>query len=733
MYICRNDRLFELMTPHLELIVSELLRPLYRGGELFWNPTVNKMTALVLQKFLDADKEVVIRCANRMNLGASAPIKKVQVVAAEQKHDGDNAVKAGDFKQLLPPTMRPPIGKSISRALPRAPPAAAKGLMAGWSPGQGAPPVTITGVAPWAQPQQMKGAAAALLGAKPVRTPSHAHRPEIDASTVKDEGANAVQHLKAYILRCLGKSADDKSDEQIDWLAAQAAPTPTLLPELKFHQLVFGKELGRGAFSIVKYARHVQPHSSRSRWPEYAVKVMSKSVLEGQGRGFQQATVREIVVLSALSHPGVTRLISAFRYTDSIYLVLEYAAAGDLHSYVVTHGALDHTFTRFVIGEVGAALVSIHDLGLSFNDLKPENIVITENGHVKLTDFGACRPVNESGEQLLLEKNKQLVGRSGSDSEFSFFECLRDGDWRVTAREQKDCVGHSEDMIFDSASYFTNDKECEGNDDASIEGTPGYLPPEVLQLGGLPDQLSDSWALGCTLEFCLSGRPPFYGHTEQVLHQIEMRCSTERRDTESAQHGGVHFDVDIKSSGVGTKRSRWIDDSKCDSTEDVVFNTVLDGLLSRLICVDVKSRTTISEALKNPYFTGEGIRGDITNPLQLHAIAAPPRLPKLDAAIEGADSAVSASSSSGDKEWARRQLSSVWAPMPKTYEFSQQHLDRSSGKDIQEGATIVGNIVESPAEKCVGFLPPPVRLLPDNAGVILETCGESECCEDHSL
>ncbi|CAM9217990.1 unnamed protein product, partial [Ectocarpus fasciculatus] len=233
------------------------------------------------------------------------------------------------------------------------------------------------------------------------------------------------------------------------------APTPTLLPELKFHQLVFGKELGRGAFSIVKYARHVQPHSSRSRWPEYAVKVMSKSVLEGQGRGFQQATVREIVVLSALSHPGVTRLISAFRYTDSIYLVLEYAAAGDLHSYVVTHGALDHTFTRFVIGEVGAALVSIHDLGLSFNDLKPENIVITENGHVKLTDFGACRPVNESGEQLLLEKNKQL-----------------------------------------------------GNDDASIEGTPGYLPPEVLQLGGLPDQLSDSWALGCTLEFCLSGRPP---------------------------------------------------------------------------------------------------------------------------------------------------------------------------------------------------------------------------------
>jgi serine/threonine protein kinase len=42
-------------------------------------------------------------------------------------------------------------------------------------------------------------------------------------------------------------------------------------------------------------------------------------------------------------------------------------------------------FCRFVIGEVSAALASIHELGLSFNDLKPENLLITELGHIKVS------------------------------------------------------------------------------------------------------------------------------------------------------------------------------------------------------------------------------------------------------------------------------------------------------------------------------------------------------------
>ncbi|CAN0551543.1 unnamed protein product, partial [Ectocarpus sp. 8 AP-2014] len=94
--------------------------------------------------------------------------------------------------------------------------------------------------------------------------------------------------------------------------------------------------------------------------------------------------------------PGIARLVSAFRWRDGAYLVLEYASRGDLHSHIKEHGSLSEASTRFVVGEVVAALCSIHDNGFVFGDLKPENILITESGHIKVADFGACRPVSEA-------------------------------------------------------------------------------------------------------------------------------------------------------------------------------------------------------------------------------------------------------------------------------------------------------------------------------------------------
>lgn len=67
------------------------------------------------------------------------------------------------------------------------------------------------------------------------------------------------QVILNYMRACFpeyDKTSDDRSIVQ-DWYLTQAAPTPTLLPSLKFHDLVFGNVLGEGAFSTVKYARQV--------------------------------------------------------------------------------------------------------------------------------------------------------------------------------------------------------------------------------------------------------------------------------------------------------------------------------------------------------------------------------------------------------------------------------------------------------------------------------------------
>ena len=222
-----------------------------------------------------------------------------------------------------------------------------------------------------------------------------------------------------------------------DWRAAQAASTPTLLPTLRFHELVFGQELGKGSFGCVKYARMIIRGKSRSEWPEYAVKIISKDTVTKCEYG--SAVIREMAVLQMVSHPGFARLISLFRYTHSAYLVLEYAGRGDLHSMVIRRGPkrkgqspislpLSHLCTRFILSEVVTALLSIYSIGLSYNDLKPENILITEMGHVKITDFGGCRASTNSAKKSLQDRCKDL-----SDS-----ESLRNGDWRDIPIEERE-------------------------------------------------------------------------------------------------------------------------------------------------------------------------------------------------------------------------------------------------------------------------------------------------------
>ncbi|EED86475.1 predicted protein, partial [Thalassiosira pseudonana CCMP1335] len=213
---------------------------------------------------------------------------------------------------------------------------------------------------------------------------------------------------------------------------------------------------------------------TRSNWPEYAVKIVSTQKIEELG--YEQSINREIAILRTLSHPGISRLISSFRFRDGAYLVLEYASGGDLHTLLKKNGSLDHESTRFVVGSVAAALGSIHERGFVYADCKPENILITETGHIKVTDFGACRPVTEEA-----------------------------------------CVD-------------TNNNETT-EEDLRIEGTTAYLPPEVV-VGGYPTAAADVWALGCVLFQCISGRPPILEDNDDLtaLRIVTFHLNSDPQD-----------------------------------------------------------------------------------------------------------------------------------------------------------------------------------------------------------
>lgn len=158
------------------------------------------------------------------------------------------------------------------------------GRPSGMGIGEGNPPVTITGVAPWAnssnQPPKMKKPKTNLSSMK------------IDESKTDSKDKLGRRKFNQYMDIIRPPAAIEST-----WAIEQLHTTPTLLPDLKFHSLVFGQTLGSGTFSTVKYARKIGS-GSRSNWGEYAVKVLSLKTLKEHK--YSKNVEREIAVLKCL-------------------------------------------------------------------------------------------------------------------------------------------------------------------------------------------------------------------------------------------------------------------------------------------------------------------------------------------------------------------------------------------------------------------------------------------------
>ena len=96
-------------------------------------------------------------------------------------------------------------------------------------------------------------------------------------------------------------------------------------------------------------------------------------------------------VLSISDHPFICGIDFAFQTSDWLFLILEYAPGGDLAKYLKEEDFFTETKAKKYAAEVLLALEDLHRWGIIFWDLKPENIVLDEHGHAKLTDFGLSK------------------------------------------------------------------------------------------------------------------------------------------------------------------------------------------------------------------------------------------------------------------------------------------------------------------------------------------------------
>jgi serine/threonine protein kinase len=155
-------------------------------------------------------------------------------------------------------------------------------------------------------------------------------------------------------------------------------------------RLSSGRAIGYSNFGVVRLT--LDKESGRV----FAVKESCKTLL-GNEKSLR-SVFNEKAILQIIRHPLIVDFYGTCQDLKKLYLVMEFAHGGDLYSILVRRGALATTEARFYAAEVTFVLTYLHSQGIVYRDLKPENVLISRSGHIKLTDFG-CAKLLKPGER----------------------------------------------------------------------------------------------------------------------------------------------------------------------------------------------------------------------------------------------------------------------------------------------------------------------------------------------
>uniref|UniRef100_A0AAR2LAU2 Rho-associated protein kinase 2 n=1 Tax=Pygocentrus nattereri TaxID=42514 RepID=A0AAR2LAU2_PYGNA len=148
------------------------------------------------------------------------------------------------------------------------------------------------------------------------------------------------------------------------------------------------KVIGRGAFGEVQLVRH------KASQKVYAMKLLSK--FEMIKRSDSAFFWEERDIMAFADSPWVVQLCCAFQDDRYLYMVMEYMPGGDLVNLTSTYD-VPEKWAKFYTAEVVMALDAIHSMGFIHRDVKPDNMLLDRNGHLKLADFGTCMKMDSTG------------------------------------------------------------------------------------------------------------------------------------------------------------------------------------------------------------------------------------------------------------------------------------------------------------------------------------------------
>jgi tetratricopeptide (TPR) repeat protein len=222
--------------------------------------------------------------------------------------------------------------------------------------------------------------------------------------------------------------------------------TASLLADALHDRYVVEGELGRGGMATVYLARDLKHERP------VALKVLHSALAQTLG---PERFLREIQLTAKLQHPHILPVFDSGETAGQLWYTMPYVEGETLRARLRRQGPLAVGEALRITREAAQALHYAHEHGVVHRDVKPENLLLTQDGNTLVADFGIARP-------------------------------LGTGDERLTA------TGLS-------------------------VGTPAYMSPEQVSADPALDARSDVYSLGCVLYEMLAGEPPFTGPTAQAV------------------------------------------------------------------------------------------------------------------------------------------------------------------------------------------------------------------------